>query len=41
MGIGLSISQSIVEAHHGRIWATGEPGRGASFYVALPAASAG
>ena len=41
MGIGLSISQSIVEAHHGRIWATGEPGRGASFHVALPAASAG
>ena len=41
MGIGLSISQTIVEAHHGRIWATGEQGRGASFHVALPAASAG
>jgi C4-dicarboxylate-specific signal transduction histidine kinase len=39
MGIGLSISQSIVEAHQGRIWATGEPGRGASFHVALPAAT--
>jgi PAS domain S-box-containing protein len=38
MGIGLSISRSIVEAHQGRIWATAEPGGGASFHVALPAA---
>ncbi len=36
MGIGLAISRSIVEAHGGRIWATGVPGRGACFYVALP-----
>ncbi len=40
MGIGLSISRSIVEAHRGRIWASGEPGRGARFCVALPAAGA-
>ena len=39
MGIGLAISRSIVEAHHGRIWATGEPGRGARFCLALPAAT--
>ena len=39
MGIGLAISRSIVEAHHGRIWATGEPGRGARFCLALPAAA--
>jgi len=38
MGIGLAISRSIVEAHHGRIRATGEPGRGARFCVSLPAA---
>jgi two-component system sensor histidine kinase TtrS len=40
MGIGLAISRSIVEAHRGRIWASGEPGRGARFCVALPAAEA-
>jgi PAS domain S-box-containing protein len=39
MGIGLSISRSIVEAHHGRIWASAERGRGASFHVVLPAAT--
>jgi PAS domain S-box-containing protein len=39
MGIGLSISRSIVEAHHGRIWASAERGRGASFHVLLPAAT--
>jgi two-component system sensor kinase FixL len=37
MGIGLSISRSIIEAHHGRIWAHGAPGLGASFHFALPA----
>ncbi len=39
MGIGLAISRSIVEAHHGRIWATGEPGRGARFCLTLPTAA--
>jgi hypothetical protein len=38
-GIGLSISRSIVEAHQGRIWATGSRGGGASFQVVLPAAA--
>ncbi len=38
MGIGLSISQSIVEAHHGRIWAGSTLGAGASFHFVLPAA---
>lgn len=36
MGMGLPISQTIVENHDGRIWATSEPGRGTRFQVALP-----
>ena len=37
MGMGLTISRSIVEAHGGRIWATNSPLQGARFHVALPA----
>jgi len=40
LGMGLSISRTLVSAHGGRLWA--EPGakRGAAFYVALPLAKA-
>jgi signal transduction histidine kinase len=38
LGIGLSISQSIVEAHGGRIWAENDPDGGGIFRVRLPAA---
>jgi len=40
MGMGLAISQTIVENHDGRIWAESEPGQGATFYVSLPLAEA-
>jgi signal transduction histidine kinase len=36
MGIGLSISRSIIEAHHGRLWATPNDGPGATFYFSVP-----
>jgi two-component system sensor kinase FixL len=36
MGIGLSICQSIVAEHGGRIWAEPSPGGGVAFHVQLP-----
>jgi PAS domain S-box-containing protein len=36
MGIGLSISRSIIEAHQGRIWATPNDGPGSTFSFAIP-----
>jgi PAS domain S-box-containing protein len=36
MGIGLSVSRSIIEAHQGRIWATSNDGPGCTFTFAIP-----
>jgi PAS domain S-box-containing protein len=38
MGIGLSVSRSIIESHHGRLWATLNDGPGAAFSFSIPRA---
>jgi signal transduction histidine kinase len=37
IGLGLSLSRSIVEAHEGRLWASTRPSGGAIFQFTLPA----
>ncbi len=36
LGMGLSISRSIIDSHGGRLWATANPDHGATFHFALP-----
>jgi signal transduction histidine kinase len=38
MGIGLSVSRSIIESHHGRLWAAPNDGPGATFGFSIPVA---
>ena len=39
LGMGLGISRSIIEALGGRLWASPNPGRGATFHFVLPVGS--
>lgn len=41
MGMGLSIARTIIEAHHGRIWAENNTTGGAAFRIVLPTAKPG
>jgi signal transduction histidine kinase len=36
MGIGLSVSRSIIEGHRGRLWAEPNDGQGAVFSFSIP-----
>jgi signal transduction histidine kinase len=41
MGIGLSVSRSIIESHHGCLWAAANDGPGATFSFSIPRRSEG
>ena len=36
-GWGLYVAKAIVDAHGGRLWAESEPGKGATFFIKIPA----
>lgn len=38
-GLGMPISKNLVEAHFGRLWLESTPGKGTTFFVALPVRS--
>ena len=41
MGMGLSVSRSIIESHQGRLWATPNDGPGATFSFSIPSVPEG
>jgi two-component system, OmpR family, phosphate regulon sensor histidine kinase PhoR len=38
-GLGLAIAKHLIQCHGGQVWATSQPGHGATFYFLLPADS--
>jgi two-component system sensor kinase FixL len=40
LGLGLAISRSIIDMHHGRLWAENNIDRGATFFITLPTGDA-
>jgi light-regulated signal transduction histidine kinase (bacteriophytochrome) len=40
-GVGLAIVRLVMDKHGGRAWAESSPGRGSTFYLALPQEDAG
>jgi two-component system, chemotaxis family, CheB/CheR fusion protein len=36
LGIGLFISNEIIQRHNGKLWAESEPGKGSTFYFTIP-----
>ncbi|MEJ2740645.1 MAG: ATP-binding protein, partial [Dehalococcoidia bacterium] len=36
VGLGLAIVKQIILAHGGQAWAESEPGKGSTFFIALP-----
>ncbi|HEY52376.1 MAG TPA: GAF domain-containing protein [Caldilineae bacterium] len=36
VGLGLFLVKAIIEAHNGEVWLSSEPGKGATFFFALP-----
>ncbi|MEI6116706.1 MAG: ATP-binding protein, partial [Burkholderiales bacterium] len=41
LGMGLNICRTIIESHHGRLWATTNPQGGTIFRFTLPCATSG
>jgi len=41
MGMGLSVSRSIIDSHHGRLWVTPNEGPGVTFSFSIPCTSEG
>ena len=37
VGLGLFLVKAIITAQHSEVWLSSEPGKGATFYFALPA----